>query len=426
MDAPSTTPRHERLSAGARALLGMLRYDAAPVIADTTLTLPPQTWDEALELAQQHGVAPLLHRALQAGGALAGLPDHARARLEEARRATALDNLRNYGQFRRVALALRERGIPVIALKGMHLAELVYRDISLRPMSDLDILVSHPDLKRTIATLQTLEYGFDSEMAGAADAMFDSKCNVGLAHRRLDIWLEVHWTLSDPLLDPYIAPLEDIWHSAMSARLGDAEAMVMSPEFLLLHVCAHLACNHVFRFCVRALCDIAEIARAYPALDWTIVTDQGQRHGWGRGVAVALKLARDYLGAAIPTDVLTRLGGDMLDPELVAEALEQLLNCQDLPDELNTAPNLLAFAGGAGPGVKIATLWKRVFVPRAELALIYGVPEHSPRIIPYYLVRLRDLIRKYAASAWALSVSDPHLSAIAARHVRLAKWIAGA
>lgn len=425
MRTPNASHRHERLNSSARTLQGLLRPASEPAAAIPARDLPLQAWEDVLGLALRHGVAPLLLRALEASGVLAECPDHVRTRLEQERRATALDNLRKYGQFRRIAQVLQAQGIPVIALKGMHLAELVYRDISLRPMSDVDILVSHPDLKRTIATLQTLEYGFDSDMAGAADAMFDSKCNVGLAHRRLDIWLEVHWTLSEPL-DPYSAPLEDIWHSAMPARLGDAEAMVMSPEFLLLHVCAHLACNHVFRFSVRALCDIAEIVRAYPALDWTIVTDQGRRHGWGRGVAVALKLARDYLGVAIPTNVLTRLGGDMLDPELVAEALEHLLTCRELPDELNTAPNLLAFAGGAGPGVKIATLWKRVFVPRAELALIYGVPEHSARIILYYLVRLRDLIRKYAASAWALSVSDPQLSAIASRHVRLAKWIAGA
>jgi hypothetical protein len=70
-------------------------------------------------------------------------------------------------------------------------------------------------------------------------------------------------------------------------------------------------------------------------------------------------------------------------------------------------------------------LWNRIFVPRAELSLLYGVPEHSPRIGLYYAVRLRDLLRKYAASAWALNVSDPLLAATAARHARLAKWIAG-
>ncbi len=197
----------------------------------------------------------------------------------------------------------------------------------------------------------------------------------------------------------------------------------MSPEFVLLHVCAHLACNHVFGFDLRALCDIAEIARARP--DWDVVADHGRRHGWTRGVAAALRLAHDHLGADIPAQTLAALGADALDPDLLADAMAHLLSFSRMPGELVTAPNLLAVASGDTPWARSTLLWNRVFVPRAELSLLYGVPEHSPRLGLYYAVRLRDLVRKYAASAWALNVSDPRLAAVASRHARLAKWIAG-
>jgi len=55
-----------------------------------------------------------------------------RAPLREARQATALANLEKYGQFRLIATALGEANVPVMALKGLHAAELVYRDVSLR------------------------------------------------------------------------------------------------------------------------------------------------------------------------------------------------------------------------------------------------------------------------------------------------------
>lgn len=425
MAMPSASDPHPRLSPGARALLGFLQPAAGAAAAARVGDLLPQAWDETLELALRHGVAPLLHRALQASGGLAGLPNTLRARLEEQRRATALDNLRNYGQFRRVALALHERDIPVIALKGLHLAELVYRDIGLRPMADLDILVPRTRLEQAVATLRGLDYGFAEDLSGAAGAMLNIKCNIGFAHRDLDVWIEVHWSLDEPP-ERYAAVLENIWRSAVPARLGDADALVMSPEFLLLHVCAHLACNHTFAFSLRALCDIAEIVRVHPALDWTAVADHGRRHGWGRGVAAALRLAGDHLGAVVPADALAALGADALDPGMLAEAMEHLLTSIDMPDELLTAPNLLAIAGKRGPREKLAALWARIFVPRAELALRYGVPERSARLSLYYAVRMRDLLRKYAASAWALNVSDPELAAAAARHARLAKWIKGA
>ncbi len=422
---PSASNRHDRLSPGARALLGFLRPAGGTAAAIRFGNLPPRAWEEILELALRHGVAPLLHRALQSGGAHTGLPDQIRSRLDEIRRATALDNLRNYGQFRRIARALAEQGIPVIALKGLHLAELVYRDISLRPMSDLDILVARPQLKQAVATLHRLDFGFDEGFSGAADAMLDRKCDIELAHRYTGVMLEVHWSLFEPPAR-YAAVLENIWRSAVPTRLGDADALVMSPEFLLLHVCTHLACHHMFVFSLRALCDIAEIVRAHPAIDWTVVVEHGRRHGWGRGVAAALRLASDQLGAAVPADALIALGADTLDPAMLAEAMEHLLASGAMPDGLSHATNLLAIAGKHGRAQKLGALWSRIFVPRAELALIYRVPESSARLPLYYALRLKDLLLRYTVSAWALNVSDPQLAVAVARHARLARWINGA
>jgi len=422
MAKPSASNPHERLSSGAQALLGYLRSAGARGAVANARDLARQTWDETLEIALEHGVAPLLHRALQSGGALAALPEHVRTRLEQERRATGLLNMRKYGEFRRIVQALSERNISLIALKGLHLADLVYRDISLRPMSDLDILVPRPALERTIAALQSIEYGFEEDVSAAAPGMLGTKCNIGLAHRRLGLWVEIHWTLAEPG-DCYAPPMDEISRSAAPGQLGNADVQVMSPEFMLLHVCAHLACNHVFGFDLRALCDIAEIVHG--RLDWEVLADQGRHHGWTRGVAAALRLARDYLGANIPAETLAALGADALDPDLLADAMEHLFTFSGMPGELVTAPNLLALASGATPWAKCAMLWNRIFVPRAELSLLYGVPEHSLRLGLYYAIRLGDLLRKYAAGAWALNVSDPQLAAIAARHARLARWIAG-
>ncbi len=414
MGAKSASRPHDRLNPGARALLGFLRPAATLELAARVQRLPAKAWDEILELALRHGVAPLLHRALLSGNALAGLPNSVRARLEDQRRATALDNLRNLGQFRRIAQALRAQDIPVIALKGLHLAELVYRDISLRPMSDLDILVPHSQLKPAVVSLRTL--GFDPNRG------LPSGHDVGMTHRDLGILLEVHWTLAEPT-EPYTPPIEDIWRLAVPARLGDSDTQVMSAEFLLFHVCAHLAYHHLFALDLRALCDIAEILHAYPALDWRVMAERGRRERWGRGVAVALRLARDQLGAEVPAEALAELSGDALDPQLLDDALEQLVNFVGLSMELRFAPNLMALTGASGLGEKMTTIWNRIFIPRSELGLIYGVPERSWRINLFYLVRLWDLVRRYAASTRNLKVQGPQIAATAARQARIAKWI---
>ena len=406
--------RVERLSSSARALLRFLPPYGGLDAAERARALSPHDWDAVFGLALQHNVAPLLQRALRAGNALAILPDSVQARLEEARRATALDNLRNYGQFQRIARALRERSIPLIALKGLHLAELVYRDISLRPMSDLDILIPQPLVEDAVAALASLGYEREPSLPNGFE--------IKLTHRRLDILVEVHWTLGRQG-EHYTPPIDDIWASAVAAKLADADARVMSPEFLLLHVCAHLAYHHLFALDFRALCDIAEIVRAYPTLDWKVVVAQGRRHGWGRGVAAALQLAHDHVAAAVPEEVLIAIGVDTLAAEPLADALEQLASFAEISCDLQFAPNLTALQSTIGWRTKIAVLWKRIFVPRAELAAIYGVSEHSAGIRLYYAVRIRDLVRRYAGSARDLSRSGPQLAANTARNARLERWI---
>jgi len=414
--APFASVSGGRLSPAARALLGMLQSAGGTPTADRVHELSPQVRDETVELALRHGIAPLLHRALQSGGALAALPDEVRARLEEARRATALDNLRNYGEFRRIARALREQGISVIALKGLHLADLVYRDISLRPMSDLDILVPRSQAEHAIATLQRMEF----DLKGGIPSGYDTV----LIHRRLGIMVEVHWSLAQPT-EPYAPPIADIWRMAVPAKLGDADTQVMSLEFLLLYVCAHLAYHHLFALDLRALCDIAQIAHARPALDWSVVVEQGRQHGWARGVAAALRLASEHAGADVPGEVLTALGADQLDPQLMQDALEQLATFAEYSFDLRVAPKLMSLKTPIGWQAKFATLWSRIFVPRAELALLYGIPERSARINLYYAIRLRDLIRRYAASVMEMNGSNAQIVASTARHARLAKWING-
>ena len=410
------------VSAYAEHLVSLLRRypSSGPAVTNRS---PPFTWQYIIASVSSHGVAALLHRLETEGSPATYMPKEYLARVEDQRRATAFDNLRRYALFEAIAMRLRKQELPVIPLKGLHLAELVYGDISLRPMSDMDILVRREHVEAAVATLQGLGYGFDEDVSAAAGAMGDTtKCNLGLTHRESGAWLEVHWTLGEPPVR-YARLLEDVWASARPAMLGDTEALVMAPEHLLLHVCAHLACGHVFLFSLRGLCDIAEIAHVHPTLDWSVVSQAGTRYGLGRGVSAALRLARDHLGAAIPNDVLLRLGADKLDQDMLDEALEHLVSGVDMAGELRTAPNVLALAGTGAPLAKLEAVWNRVFVPRAELSLLYGVPQRSPCLTLYYAVRLKDLLCKYTAAVWAMKVTDPELSASAARHARLSNWI---
>ncbi|MGE0876530.1 MAG: nucleotidyltransferase family protein [Burkholderiales bacterium] len=400
----------------ARQLLGALRGGTGAPQAG------PADWGAIAALACEHGVAPLLHRGLERAGGLARLPEAARAALAAARRDTAARNLLHYAEFRRIADAMAARALPLMALKGLHLAELVYGDISLRPMADVDFLVPEARVDEAAGVLRALGYG-EGDAPVASAQVLESTCALGFTREANGVYVELHWKLSEPA-DGFAAPMREIWQAAQPCTLGGAPSLAMSPEFLLLHVGAHLACKHLFILPLRALADIDAILGAHPGLDWDAFARHAASHGWGRGVALALRLAREQLDAPVPDRALAAVGAHALAPGLVAEALAQMLDAPRLPAEVATSPNFLGLAG-RGAAARIGMVLRRVFVPRAELAQLYGVSARSPRLLPFYAVRLRDLVRRYGASARELDRPGSALRDAAARRARLSAWIGG-
>ena len=380
-------------------------------------------WNTVTTLAAGHGIAACLHQAVARIASSAAVPPDALERLLGERRATAMCNLRYTAELKRIADAMSARGIPLLVLKGMHLAELVYGDISLRPMSDIDLLVPRGQVAAAVEALQELDYGTGADSAAAVEAALERTCALGFTHRANQVYVELHWKLSEPG-DGFEAPMDEIWRSAVPASLGGAATLVMSPEFLLLHVCAHLACKHVFILPLRALVDIDLIVRTHPALDWAQVVALAGAHGWGLGVALALRLAHEQLDTPVPDAVLASIGAAAIEPALLDQALAQMLAAPLVPAEVMTSPNFLDLAG-VGFAARLRKVLARLFLSRAELALLYGVPERSPRLLLYYAVRLRDLLLRYSGSAGVLLDADSTLAAVAARRASLAAWMRG-
>ena len=155
------------------------------------------------------------------------------------------------------------------------------------------------------------------------------------------------------------------------------------------------------------------------------VIENARRNAWTRGVAAALRLASEHVGAAVPEAVLASLGADALDPGMLAEALLHIADggSASVGKEMLHATNLLAFAGKGGLTEKLAAIRSRIFISRSELALIHGVPASSARLPIFYAIRIGEVLLRYARSLWALKIADPRLAASAARHARLDRWI---
>src|SRR5258705_354235 len=80
------------------------------------------------------------------------------------------------------------------------------------------------------------------------------------------------------------------------------------PRTILLHLALHLAHASGFVGHVRTLCDIGEMCRRYgSAIDWSRLVTQAETYGVGKQLYYPLCLARDLVGAGVPSPTLIEL-----------------------------------------------------------------------------------------------------------------------
>ncbi|MCX6842425.1 MAG: nucleotidyltransferase family protein [candidate division WOR-3 bacterium] len=374
---------------------------------------PSAVWNEVLDMAADHGLVPLLFKRLKESDARAHVPVDAWKQLRQVYFDSASANVRLYRKLGPVLRCLRSSGIKVIVLKGAFLAEAVYGDVALRPMGDVDLMVTKAELPRAHAVL--LDTGRVHRRPEDAESRLWKNTKLWLTPV---VSVDLCWTIDVPggrsRLD-----LTGLWERARPATIAGVEVLALSPEDLLLHLCLHAAHRHGLGFGLLPLCDIAKtIHRFRSEIDWAQVVDRARKWRASRYVGLTLHLARRMLGAGVPDDVLEQLVPGGIDARIIETAREAVLGQRGYHE-------LMPFFGRLGAkclGDKAKLFWERVFLSREEMAAIYPASRNSRHIYLYYALRLRDVIRTY----WSHVLSRGRLLARSRRRDRtaaLVKWL---
>lgn len=361
---------------------------------------PVENWDAAADLAMRSGIAALFFHRSRSIDPRPDIPSEIAAQLRRIYLASVVRMERQFREYGRVLGALREAGIPVMVLKGGHLGPLVYRNIAVRAMCDMDILVREGELSRAAEVLSRLDY--------RSHVPHQVILNVRAGHHwnfvrpgKLTTVIEIHWLLCENSLDAKV-DYPGLWERAMEANIAGVPVFVMSPPDLLLHLCLHSAI-HTYDNGLRMTCDIAEVLRVHAkAMDWDELVSRAHRWNLSRGLFAGLWLARQALCAPVPEAVLASLAPAGFD----AGKQNQLLNCILQGTEMN-APSL--------PGETVGRLWatrgwhrkasfilQRIFLPAEDMAGMYPAVPGSMKILLYYPVRIRDILRRHGRMVWGL------------------------
>jgi hypothetical protein len=347
-------------------------------------------WQELLSMAKRFGVSPLVYRQART---LPDIPSHVTEQVRRAYIGNALRNTRMYLVLSEILTALNEKGVQTILLKGAHLAEIVYGDIGLRTMSDIDILVPKQQLNLTIQTL--FQIGFclnksDPDMRIIADDAPPMHNHYPmLIHRKADIHLDVHCSVIYRN-SPFLPDTDGLFERARPAVVNGTDAFVLDPEDLLLHLCIHTAFLNLFSNGVRALCDVTETVRHYHKdIDWRRLSKRARQWRAEKCFTLTLFFAKELMNAQVPDDGITPLPDS---PEWLDFAGKQIFSLSASPEIL---PSLSReFGKPISAARKIAAFIWKVFPEPEYMSVMFQVPADSWRIYPCYLKRALRYLTK--------------------------------
>ncbi|HSK21294.1 MAG TPA: nucleotidyltransferase family protein [Longimicrobiales bacterium] len=356
--------------------------------ADAVAATDDGTWMAMAHEAARQGVLPLIHARI--GRFPVGtVPAEVTAVVRERYSIGALWSTLIFRELDVIVDALAARGIPVVLLKGLHLAAAVYDDPALRAMGDLDVMV--PRDRLADASRALTEAGFDTTEVADLDDFCLTNCHLPRmappGGRGLGV--EVHWTIELPTSPFEIRPAE-LWASSRPFQVNGRDVLGLSPEHLILHLCLHACYHHRFDHTpLKQLCDVAVTLRQFDGqIDWDLLAGTAERWGIHSFVRFTLLLTREILGAEVP-DTIQSLPADADEARLLENARAYILNCTIA---MPVAFKSVVRAGSWPHRFRAGAV--HMFPSPARMAAIYGTPRSPVRLALLYVMRPFDLLRR--------------------------------
>ena len=231
-----------------------------------------------------------------------GHQDELTGRLKGAYRMAWARNHHLFQETRPVLNAFLDAGIRVMAVKGAPLALVYYKNLALRPMSDVDLVVPIGHAEQAVRLLQSMGYKpwrpFGAEVKRYHHGMgYDSP-----AQRELSF--DLHWHMND-LCD---ARFDDIfWRTSQPFEFLDREIVTPDATRMLLHTILH-GLRYNPEPPVRWIPDALMIVRtAGESLDWNWLVEFAETWRITERLHLGLSYIAGEFGADVPGFVLERL-----------------------------------------------------------------------------------------------------------------------
>ncbi len=368
---------------GKDLLLACLKQDAAEKKINRLCELSEEQWEALFNEASRHGLVPFLFQSLKPYLSAGHIPPHFQDRMRSLYYASAARKIRLYHQLGEVVKQFNDQGIPVILLKGAHLARYVYDNMALRPMVDIDLLVKKEDLG-TVHHL-FLEEGYSTSVENS----IANKKHLSAYMKKNRIPIEIHFQITDPPLAERL-DISALWARAEKESLEDADVLTLSVEDLFIHLCIHTCVHNAFSNGLITCLDIAQIVLSDRVkIDWEELWHRARELGIERTVYIMLALTEKIIGLPMPRQIAQKI---QLNGEVIL-ALEEAENFI-FEKEMNVSTSLARLFEKRGWRKKMHYLKARTS-PTREAVAARALPEERKNLFQKYQLYLTQIQKLY-------------------------------
>ena len=288
-------------------LLACARWDASDAELDVVRTRAAVSldWNEWLELVRWHRLVPHAQRALAA--ARATVPgDYAEMLMNETV-TIAARSLARTQQLSTLLRALEAAGVRALPFKGPALSLAAYGDLGVRDGVDLDVVVSPGDVDRARETLMRAGHAPASAMSPAQERTLQRSFG-HFVYNAPDggVKVELHWRFAARRY-PWSMTVEEVFARATTIDLGGFAAVSTDPtEFAIASP------DHTDQLLLQIM---HGTRHQWERLEWLVafvqllkraggheelLVKRAYTHESARALKLALRIAHDVLGAALP------------------------------------------------------------------------------------------------------------------------------
>jgi len=211
-------------------------------------------------------------------------------------------NQKLFSDAAEVIRRIQDAGVEVMLLKGTALLLEYYRDMGVRPMADLDIMIPRPQAEMTIAVLQS--HGWEAEFPHYL--AYNMRYGRSMMFRNAEGFeCDVHWS---PLFESVSdTDADDFWREAADLKFKGMDVKALCSADALLHTLVHgLKWNPEPP--IRWVADAVTILRAADRpIDWQRFVAKVRQYKVLIQVRKALVFLQQEFAVAIPDAVLQEL-----------------------------------------------------------------------------------------------------------------------